>query len=126
MFNAFCRWKVGSLTRKIAYNAQYQNTAGHSYLSVYGWTRFPVIEYYIVENFDGPQSPHQAAVKMGSVTTDGGTYDILRAVVSSNQSYTTGLRFLTSIYAAGQCSTRGGAGDQKLLPVLVGTEGEAF
>ncbi|MEV2242461.1 glycoside hydrolase family 11 protein, partial [Micromonospora sp. NPDC049891] len=38
----------------------------------------PLVEYYIVENF-GSYNPSSGATRLGSVTTDGGTYDILRS-----------------------------------------------
>jgi endo-1,4-beta-xylanase len=51
------------------------STSDNGYLSVYGWTRNPLIEYYIVESF-GSYNPSSGASRLGSVTTDGGTYDI--------------------------------------------------
>ncbi|CAO2647049.1 Nn.00g079710.m01.CDS01 [Neocucurbitaria sp. VM-36] len=69
-------WSPGTATRVINYQATY-NPTGNSYLSVYGWTRNPLVEYYIVENF-GTYDPSSAATAKGSVTADGSTYKILQ------------------------------------------------
>lgn len=75
---------IFSLIRVINYSGTYSPN-GNSYLSVYGWTRNPLIEYYIVENY-GTYNPSSAATKKGSITVDGSNYDILQTTRTNQPS----------------------------------------
>ncbi|KAK7055538.1 endo-1,4-beta-xylanase [Favolaschia claudopus] len=66
-------WNPGA-ARAISFSGSY-NPNGNSYLSVYGWTTSPLIEYYIVENF-GTYNPSTGATLKGTLTSDGSTYNI--------------------------------------------------
>ncbi|KAF4628869.1 hypothetical protein G7Y89_g9280 [Cudoniella acicularis] len=70
-------WATGS-AKAITYSADYQPN-GNSYLSVYGWTTSPLVEYYILEDF-GTYNPASALTYKGSVTSDGSEYLIYEGV----------------------------------------------
>ncbi|POS76910.1 glycosylhydrolase family 11-1 [Diaporthe helianthi] len=69
-------WAKGS-DRSIKYSGKWDAAKVNSYVSVYGWTTSPLVEYYIVESF-GDYNPSSGAKKISSVTTDGDTYDIYK------------------------------------------------
>ncbi|KAI0047375.1 glycoside hydrolase family 11 protein [Auriscalpium vulgare] len=73
-FTAGKGWNPGSSSRAITYSANY-NPSGNSYLSVYGWTTNPLVEYYVLESY-GTYNPASSLTHKGTVTTDGATYDI--------------------------------------------------
>ncbi|KFY41067.1 hypothetical protein V495_05084 [Pseudogymnoascus sp. VKM F-4514 (FW-929)] len=77
-------WNPGS-AQTITYSGTFNPNGGNGYLSIYGWTRNPLIEYYIVESF-GSYDPSSAAQSKGSVTVDGSTYNILQTTRTNQPS----------------------------------------
>ena len=63
----------------IDYEADYNITSGDvSYLCVYGWTRNPLVEFYVVES-RGSYNPGSAGTHKGTLDVDGSIYDIYEA-----------------------------------------------
>ena len=60
-------------TIAVSYNVDYRPN-GNSYMCVYGWTRSPLIEYYIVDSWGSWRPP--GSQSRGTINVDGGTYDI--------------------------------------------------
>jgi len=50
-------WSTGSSSRRIGYNAGVWSPNGNAYLTLYGWTRNPLVEYYVVDSWGSWRPP---------------------------------------------------------------------
>ncbi len=70
-------WNPGG-PRNVSFAGTFEPT-GNAYLSIYGWTTGPLVEYYIVESY-GTHKPcsgaNDEATQKGNLTVDGSTYEI--------------------------------------------------
>ena len=64
---------------KLSYDVEF-SPRGNSYMSVYGWTRNPLIEWHIVEGWGDWRPPGDGTEKKGTVTLNGNTYEILKTI----------------------------------------------
>ena len=58
------------------YNYTKSGTAQYGYIGIYGWSKNPEVEYYIVDDWFSKPSPQYLGTKKGELTVDGDTYDI--------------------------------------------------
>lgn len=73
-------WNPGNSTRTISYSGNYGvSNSQNSYLALYGWTRSPLIEYYVIESY-GSYNPASCSggTDYGSFQSDGATYNVRR------------------------------------------------
>ncbi|MBP5434083.1 glycoside hydrolase family 11 protein, partial [Ruminococcus sp.] len=63
----------------LTYDVEY-TPRGNSYMCVYGWTRNPLVEYYIVEGWGDWRPPGNDGENKGTVTLNGNTYDIRKSM----------------------------------------------
>jgi endo-1,4-beta-xylanase len=74
-FVAGVGWNPGS-TQSITWSGSLNANGGTNMLSLYGWSTNPLVEYYVTENYVG--SPNYSGQNMGTMTSDGGTYTIIK------------------------------------------------
>ncbi len=70
-------WSTGASNRVVGYNIGTHDHNGGGVFGYYGWTRSPLIEYYVNERWGAsrPTGEHR-----GTVNSDGATYDIYTAM----------------------------------------------
>ena len=79
-FTAGKGWKVGTRDRVVCFEGSY-NGGSNGFLAVYGWTKDPLIEYYVVENHGQWDPPGNTSdiKNVGSFFSDGDTYDVYQS-----------------------------------------------
>lgn len=71
-------WNPGSTTRVVGYNAGNFSPGSNGYLALYGWSTNPLVEYYVVDAHGPFTPPGGGAQSLGTVSSDGGTYNIYK------------------------------------------------
>lgn len=75
-------WNPGNNSKVVSYSGYYGvNNSQNSYIALYGWTRSPLIEYYVIESY-GSYNPASCAggTDYGSFQSDGATYNVRRCL----------------------------------------------
>lgn len=74
-------WRTGSESRSVGYRAAAFEAGTNSYLTLYGWSVDPLVEYYVIDDWGSAFTPPgPGAAPLGTVESDGGTYRIYRTL----------------------------------------------
>ena len=71
-------WSYGSKTRRIGYNCGAYTCNGGGVFGYYGWSKNPLMEYYVNEKW-GNSRP-TSSDRRGSLSSDGANYDVYTAM----------------------------------------------
>jgi endo-1,4-beta-xylanase len=64
----------GSTSRTVSFSNSLSASGGTTLVSLYGWSTNPLVEYYVEDNY--VPAGNAAGTFMGTMTSDGGTYNI--------------------------------------------------
>ncbi|MBV9445044.1 MAG: glycoside hydrolase family 11 protein [Streptosporangiaceae bacterium] len=64
----------GSTSRTVSFSNSLNANGGTTLVSLYGWSTSPLVEYYVEDNY--VPAGNAAGTFMGTMTSDGGTYNI--------------------------------------------------
>jgi len=67
-------WNPGSTSRTVSFSGSMSDSGGTALMSLYGWSTNPLVEYYVEDDFI--PAGNAAGTFMGTMTSDGGTYNI--------------------------------------------------
>jgi len=100
---------IGDLTchSTITYLSTYNPGSSGSYLAVYGWINQPQAEYYIVESYGGFNPCSSGVTQLGSITSDGATYQQCTDT-RTNQPSITGTSTFTQYWSVRQSKRTSG------------------
>ena len=99
---------ISHKTKNFAVDYKYQKTgsAQYGYIGVYGWTKNPETEYYIVDDWYSKPSENYVGEKFGEITVDGAKYSIhafLRQQEPSKSGTSTFVQFFSIRETPRQC-----------------------